>query len=79
MNLGIKIIIVGVIFLSISIVVTVATIETIPSEQLMPEELPEGVVPIQPQVGKTQAIPTYSVYAGFAIIIAGIVVKRIRK
>lgn len=79
MNLGIKIITIGIIMLAISIVVSILTVQVFPSELLTPEDLPEGMAPIQPVVSKFNPLLTYSGIVGFATIIAGIVIWRIRK
>jgi len=78
MKLGIKIIIIGIIMLTISIVISFLTVQIILSEPVNPKDLPT-MTPIQPQVFKFNPLPTYSAIASFAGIIAGIIIWRKRK
>ncbi|AFS82586.1 hypothetical protein [Candidatus Nitrosopumilus sediminis] len=56
------------IFLLMGITITILSFETIPSEP--PKNLPKGMIPITPEVGKT-SIPTgpYIIYASIFVLI----------
>lgn len=67
------------------IAVTVFSFETIPSEP--PEDLPEGMVPISPEVGRTTTpVGNYMIIASILVLIgtgihslAGFLKRRVRK
>jgi len=79
MKLGIKIIFIGIIMLTISIVVSILTVQITSSELLSPKDLPEDMVPIPPTVTKFNLLFTYFVIASFAIIVSGIIIWKKRK
>ena len=74
-----------IISLLIGIAITILSFETIPSEP--PENLPEGVIPITPVVGKTSTpVGPYLIYASILVLIGtgiyslvGFLKRRIRK
>ena len=56
------------VFLALGIVITILSFETFSSEP--PEDLPEGMVPITPEVGKTSTpIGPYMIYASSLVLI----------
>jgi len=79
------IIIGAVIFLLIGIAITILSFETISSEP--PENLPEGMTPITPVVGKTTTpVGNYMIIASILVLVGtgiyslvGFLIRRIRK
>ena len=79
MKLGIKITLIGIMMLTISIVISILTVQVIPSELLTSEDLPEDIVPIQPVVTKFNPLITYFVIVSFVVMVSGIILWRKRK
>ena len=75
----------AVILLGLGIIITILSFETIPSEP--PENLPKGMTPITPEVGKTSTpAGPYMIVASILVLIGsgiyslvGFLKRRIRK
>ena len=65
------------IFLLLGVALSVLSIETVPSEP--PENLPEGVTPITPSVGRiTTPVGFYMIIAGITVLIGSGIYSLIR-